>query len=284
MIAACATAGSTPSEELLARIVPSAATDSAVRRGGHAPRRRCCGDRCGERHGERGRSTIRVGGAGNAARSSHRPPRHRTRCRTRDGAARGRARSRIRYEVLRAVSSRAELELREELSDLAAAGLVFRQHRAQSESWFFKHALLRDATYESIVRPAAAPASARRAHVARARFPRLRAAPSRCAHPGNHEGARRGRAGDRELAAAADAALRKAAFVQESQQQAEHRDRASSRSSAVSAETPPAGSDDDAAGHRPVQPSGLRRRRSRKRSVRRKRSPSGSIPRSRPWC
>ncbi len=220
MIAACATAGSTPSEELLARIVErcdgiplfveevtrlvvdAAATgaENATANGAEA------------RSGSvvpgtlRDLLTARLDTVRDAARET-----------AQLAAVLGRE---FRYEVLRAVSSRAELELREELSDLAAAGLVFRQHRAQSESWFFKHALLRDAAYESIVRPARRRLHQRVVRTLRERFPDFaRRRPDALAL--HHEGA-----GEVELAIeswqlAADAALRKAAFV-ESQQQAEH--------------------------------------------------------------
>lgn len=126
----------------------------------------------------------------------------------------------FRYELLRAVSSRAELELREELSDLAAAGLVFRQHQSQSESWFFKHALLRDAAYESIVRPARRRLHQRVVRTLRERFPDFaRRRPDALAL--HHEGAGQVEQAIESWQLAADAALRRAAFV-ESQEQAEH--------------------------------------------------------------
>ena len=125
----------------------------------------------------------------------------------------------FRYELLRAVSSRAELDLREELSALAAAGLVLRQHQAQSESWFFKHALLRDAAYESIVRPARRRLHQRVVRTLRERFPDFaRRRPDALAL--HHEGAGEIEHAIESWQLAADSALRKAAFV-ESQQQAE---------------------------------------------------------------
>ena len=125
----------------------------------------------------------------------------------------------FRYELLRAVSSRSELELREELSDLAAAGLVLRQQQAQSESYFFKHALLRDAAYESIVRPARRKLHDRVARTLRERFPDFaRRRPDAVAL--HHEGAGQIEQAIESWQLAADSALRKAAFV-ESQQQAE---------------------------------------------------------------
>ncbi len=125
----------------------------------------------------------------------------------------------FRYEILRAVSSRAELDLRDELRELMSAGLVHQRHGSQTESYVFKHALLRDAAYESIVRPARRRLHRRVARTLRERFPELaRTRPDALAL--HYEGA-----GDVEQAIeswqlAADSALRKAAFV-ESQQQAE---------------------------------------------------------------
>jgi tetratricopeptide (TPR) repeat protein len=77
----------------------------------------------------------------------------------------------FRYEVLRAVSSKDERELREDLTELTAAGLVFHRRSARDETYVFRHALLRDAAYESLVRVARQPLHRRVATVLRERFP-----------------------------------------------------------------------------------------------------------------
>jgi TOMM system kinase/cyclase fusion protein len=80
-----------------------------------------------------------------------------------------------RYEVLRAVSRRDEAGLREDLAELGAAGLVLRRRGARAESYLFKHVLMRDAAYESLVRPARETLHLRVANVLRQRFPDVEA-------------------------------------------------------------------------------------------------------------
>lgn len=125
----------------------------------------------------------------------------------------------FRYEILRAVSARAELDLREDLDDLVAAGLVLPRHGARTENFVFRHALIRDAAYESIMRPARRRLHDRVVRTLRERFPELsRRRPELMAL--HHEGAGELEAAIESWQLAAESALRKAAFV-ESQQQAE---------------------------------------------------------------
>jgi tetratricopeptide (TPR) repeat protein len=58
----------------------------------------------------------------------------------------------FRYELLRSVISKDESLLREDLQELLHAGLVYARRAARSESYVFKHALVRDAAYESMTR------------------------------------------------------------------------------------------------------------------------------------
>ncbi|MDC0713428.1 TOMM system kinase/cyclase fusion protein [Stigmatella sp. ncwal1] len=57
------------------------------------------------------------------------------------------------YEVLRAVSPRPEAELQRDLKALADADLVHRRRGVRNPSYLFKHALIRDTAYESMLRP-----------------------------------------------------------------------------------------------------------------------------------
>jgi TOMM system kinase/cyclase fusion protein len=59
----------------------------------------------------------------------------------------------FRYELLQSVVSRNEAQLREDLRELLHAGLVYARRAARAESYVFKHALVRDAAYESMTRP-----------------------------------------------------------------------------------------------------------------------------------
>jgi TOMM system kinase/cyclase fusion protein len=77
----------------------------------------------------------------------------------------------FRYEVLRAVSDKHETGLREDLAELAGAGLIFQRRSARDETYVFRHALLRDAAYESLVRAARQPLHHRVAATLRERFP-----------------------------------------------------------------------------------------------------------------
>ncbi len=77
----------------------------------------------------------------------------------------------FRYELLSAVATRSEPALRHDLNELAKAGLVYRRHSRRSESYVFKHALLRDAAYESLLRLRRQRLHQRVASVLQERFP-----------------------------------------------------------------------------------------------------------------
>jgi TOMM system kinase/cyclase fusion protein len=81
----------------------------------------------------------------------------------------------FRYEVVRAISRRDEAGLREDLIELGAAGLVFHRRGSRAESYLFKHVLMRDAAYESLVRAARENLHLRVANVLRQRFPEVEA-------------------------------------------------------------------------------------------------------------
>lgn len=67
------------------------------------------------------------------------------------GAAIGREFS---HFLLAAVASRSDEELKRPLEQLVEAGLVFRQGSPSRENYVFKHALVRDAAYGTLLRPA----------------------------------------------------------------------------------------------------------------------------------
>ncbi len=86
-------------------------------------------------------------------------------------------------DLLRAASSRDEAALRTDLRELTDAGVVFHRRSARSESYVFKHALIRDAAYETMVRPMRQSLHRRVAAVLRQRFPDVeRAQPEVLAH------------------------------------------------------------------------------------------------------
>lgn len=58
------------------------------------------------------------------------------------------------YSLLVRVSLRDEASVQTDLDQMAASGLVFRQRRVQGESYIFRHALIRDSAYNSIVQSA----------------------------------------------------------------------------------------------------------------------------------
>jgi hypothetical protein len=58
----------------------------------------------------------------------------------------------FRYEVLRAVARKHEQTLREDLREITDAGLAYHRRSARSESYVFKHALVRDVAYETMLR------------------------------------------------------------------------------------------------------------------------------------
>lgn len=79
----------------------------------------------------------------------------------------------FRYEMLRAVSTTDATELRENLSELQTAGLILHRRSAREETYVFRHALLRDAVYESLVRAVREPLHRRVALTLRECFPQM---------------------------------------------------------------------------------------------------------------
>ena len=119
----------------------------------------------------------------------------------------------IAYPLLRAVLPKDEWVLRQDLMELVDARLLFTRRGAGEEAYVFRHALVRDAAYESMVR-----ATRRRVHEAiasalRARFPAVgEQEPERLAHHLEE-------AGDLATAAeywyrAGDRGFRRAAYVE----------------------------------------------------------------------
>ncbi|HLY37790.1 MAG TPA: TOMM system kinase/cyclase fusion protein, partial [Candidatus Binatia bacterium] len=86
------------------------------------------------------------------------------------GAALGRE---FRYEVLRAVARKEESLLREDLRELTDAGLLYPRASARAERYVFKHALVRDAAYETMTRITRQTIHGRIAAVLRQRFPEV---------------------------------------------------------------------------------------------------------------
>ncbi|WP_437639175.1 TOMM system kinase/cyclase fusion protein [Sorangium sp. So ce854] len=76
-------------------------------------------------------------------------------------------------EVLGAVSALGPEAVEEDLERLVAADLVHRRHRARSAVYMFRHALLRDAAYESLPRRTRQQAHARSARAIEERFPEI---------------------------------------------------------------------------------------------------------------
>jgi hypothetical protein len=79
----------------------------------------------------------------------------------------------FRYEVLHAVAGRAERVLRDELRELVQSGLVLPRRSARSESYVFKHALVRDVAYDGMLRAVRVQAHQRVAAALRQRFPEV---------------------------------------------------------------------------------------------------------------
>ena len=75
------------------------------------------------------------------------------------------------YELLAAVSSLSEPELRAGVNQLTATGLVFSRGTAPEASYLFKHALVQDAAYGTLLRRTRQQLHARIAEVLEARFP-----------------------------------------------------------------------------------------------------------------
>ena len=89
------------------------------------------------------------------------------------GAAIGR---RFSYELLAAVAAQPEAALRRALRQLNLSGLVERSGLAPASSYLFKHALIRDAAYESLLKRERQELHGRIASVLRDRFPQTSAA------------------------------------------------------------------------------------------------------------
>lgn len=79
----------------------------------------------------------------------------------------------FRYEMLHAVAGRPEVVLRDELRELVQSGLAHPRRGARSESYVFKHALVRDVAYDGMLRAARELAHRRVAAALRQRFPEL---------------------------------------------------------------------------------------------------------------
>jgi len=73
--------------------------------------------------------------------------------------------------MLRAAATEDEAILREDLRELLAAGIVYHRRSAPSESYVFRHALVREAAYESMMRSARQKLHLRTATTLRERFP-----------------------------------------------------------------------------------------------------------------
>jgi tetratricopeptide (TPR) repeat protein len=81
----------------------------------------------------------------------------------------------FRYELLRAVCGRHERVLRDELRELVRSGLMVTQRAARVETFAFKHALVRDAAYDGMLRAARMNVHCRAAAALRRRFPEVAA-------------------------------------------------------------------------------------------------------------
>lgn len=79
----------------------------------------------------------------------------------------------FRYELLRAVAPKGEWILREDLRELMDARLVYARRSTASEAYVFKHSLVRDAAYESMMRATRRGVHARIAAVLREQFPEV---------------------------------------------------------------------------------------------------------------
>ena len=77
----------------------------------------------------------------------------------------------FRYELLSAVARTDESLLRGDVRELLTAGLLHSRPSAPSETYVFKHALVRDAAYDSLVRGVRQALHARVANTLRERFP-----------------------------------------------------------------------------------------------------------------
>jgi tetratricopeptide (TPR) repeat protein len=79
----------------------------------------------------------------------------------------------FRYEELRAVARKHEQVLREDLRELTDAGLAYHRRSARAEAYIFKHALVRDVAYETMLRSTRQSLHNRVANTLRQRFPEI---------------------------------------------------------------------------------------------------------------
>ena len=86
------------------------------------------------------------------------------------GAAIGRE---FDYELLSEVAGLTDTQLRQALSQLEAAGLVFRRGAPPEASWTFKHALVRDAAHDSLLNSSRRQLHARIAEAVERRYPEI---------------------------------------------------------------------------------------------------------------
>lgn len=77
----------------------------------------------------------------------------------------------FRYELLNVVSRKNEPALREDLHELTTAGLIYHRRSARPESYVFKHTLVCDIAYESMVRSRRRRVHQRIANTLQQRFP-----------------------------------------------------------------------------------------------------------------
>ena len=119
----------------------------------------------------------------------------------------------FQWMLLRAASPHDETALRAELAELGDAGLVNRRRSAAGETYVFKHALVRDSAYQSLVRSTRSALHARVADMLRRQFPAIESTrPDIVAHHAE--------AGGRTAAAidywkrAGDVAMRRGAYVE----------------------------------------------------------------------
>jgi TOMM system kinase/cyclase fusion protein len=77
------------------------------------------------------------------------------------------------YEVLKAIAQREEPVLQHELKTLVDADLVHRRRGVRNPTYVFKHALIRDTAYESMLKPLRRQVHARIASTLEAHFPEL---------------------------------------------------------------------------------------------------------------
>ena len=128
------------------------------------------------------------------------------------------------YDMLRAVSSQDEATVQDGLARLVAAELLYQRGRPPRARYMFKHALIQDAAYASLLRSTRQQVHQQVAQLLEARFPETRRDPARVGGPALH---RRGlrRAGGALLAAGGSTRQRPLG-PSGSHQPLDHRDRA----------------------------------------------------------